>query len=124
MIIDKEWRDKVFDLLPWAQFITQDLDGDVVAWAEKPERYNSLDWSSSGDESYLGKYLVEGEWEEMIFERDKPLADGYRVAVGCEDNEWDFYHGDNLSVTIYTHMNYTKAQAIEAFNRMVGQSND
>ena len=120
MITDKEWRDKVFDLLPWANAITQDLDGDVVAWAEKPERYNSLDWSSSGDESYLGKYLVEGEWEEMIFERDKPLADGYRVAVGCEDNEWDFYHGDNLSVTIYTHMNYTKAQAIEAFNRMVG----
>ena len=27
MVIDKEWRDKVFDVLPWAQFITQDMDG-------------------------------------------------------------------------------------------------
>ena len=123
MITDKEWRDKVFDLLPWAQFIAQDKDGDVLAWAEKPE-HGTSDWYSSGDESFLGKFPVEGDWTVMIFERDKPLPDGYRVAVGCEDNEWDFYHGDNLSVTIYTHMNYTKAQAIEAFNRMVGESND
>ena len=119
MITDKEWRDKVFDLLPWANVITQDLDGDVVAWAEKPEDGTS-DWYHMSEESFLGNYLVEGDWQNMIFEREKSLPEGYRVEVGCEDNEWDFYHGDNLSMTIYTHMNYTKDQAIEAFNRMVG----
>ena len=120
MIIDKEWRDKVFDLLPWANVITQDLDGTVLAWAEMPKLYESS-WYNQGDESFLGTYLVEGDWKEMIFEREKSLPDGYRVEVGFEGNEWDFYHGDNLCMTIYTHMNYAKAQAIEAFNRMVGE---
>ena len=119
MIVDKEWRDKVFNLLPWAQFITQDEDGDVVAWAEKPERCNSSDWYSSGDESFLGKYLVEGEWEEMMFERDTPLAEGYGIRED-EPSEWDITKNGDMYVTFYGAMNYTKAQAIEAFNRMVG----
>ena len=123
MIVDKEWRDKVFDLLYWANVITQDDGGNVFAWAEKPDRCEAY-WHGMSDEAYLGRYLVEGDWQNMIFEREKSLAEGYRVEVGFEGDEWDFYHGDNLSATIYTHMNYTKAQAIEAFNRMVGESND
>ena len=121
MIIDKEWRDKVFELLPWAQFITQDEDGDVLAWAEQPDRCNSSDWYSSGHESYLGTYLVEGEWEEMIFEREKMyLADGYEIREGFRGGGWHFYMGEEWYATLCPRMGFTKSQAIEAFNRMVG----
>lgn len=119
MIIDKEWRDKVFELLPWAQFITQDMDGSVVSWAEEPEMQHS-NWYNRGDEAFLGKYLVEGDWTVMIFEREKYLPEGYIIVEGS-GKKWSLYRNGEVHATIYATMNYTKAEAIEAFNRMVGE---
>ena len=70
----------------------------------KANRFNFRAWFGTHDEQSM-----RDEFFPYV-----GIEHGSKVLNFTDEGEDDIY------ATVYPHMNYTKAQAIEAFNRMVG----